>query len=1033
MKQEIKIWVVTYLFIFPLLIYAQDIQETVVKSDSVPLARMKQAESSENNLYNQYFSNILPVAPTAGELMRYADIPVDWAHGIPSIEIPLYTIECGELSLPITLSYYAGGIKVDQVATWVGLGWSLNAGGVITANCIDDKYGNYQKNFCHNLMTTEEFKTYMKITGFDNNLQCETTLEDLYDRQTIPDLGSYNFMGYSGRFFLYDLKIRDLCGSKQLSFGYFNPTSRQTLSAKDLKGIQYDFDYRTTTYSYSIPYSINIIQDYCWAHIPNIDYYTNYAKCSCSCWLTKVVGPMHKDSIQIKYGTHDVSYKTMSTGIKSRIKGYTAWTDFIFREGTTSASAFNNETLSHDAYITEIIASNGVRVEFILANEREDLLPMHGSSKPKALSEIKVYTPSGNILKRWTFEYDYFKSYISHPVYPSSDLRLKLKSIKEYGSSFSDDPHIYRFSYYGEEPGEPQLPFRASFAGRDYFGYCNSVTNQSEASSFDSSFPNTYKEDVYKPTTFEYSIGRDLSVNEKFNYAYSLKSIQYPAGGKRLFKYNTNFIFNDKYGGLCIDKIINYYSKSDSTVQEFHFTSGSVTETPTFTRVRTRDEHAMPSNKYAMQRTIYDVSSTPFTNLASLTGGGIFYASAKEIRDDMAVEYFYLEDEDVNPRYCGYRVLVKYDPLDNFDNYAVSYEGEVYNGQPNFNFNFICPDYKYGHLTKKTIWSNSGYSLLDEIYEYEYQERDTVPIMQISFGLKEWTDDYLYYDMLVSDYITGKALLKNKTTYYYQEEDADPYEVQKQLVETYAYNEYDLPNNVTTLTSNNERLSVETRYVSDISASPYKEMVGKRMIDYPIEVIKRLNDKVIGGTLMTYINQNNLYLRDKIYELKPSATTSSSSFSLYNGTPSLLYGEPSGIVNKFTSYGKIAAMRGKDQVNVVYLWGYNNMYPIAEIKNATYDEVTNKISESDIEAIAARLEPASDDWNRINQLRSSLPHAHISVLTYKPLVGVTSICGPDERIVYYDYDSFGQLKEVYSLENGIKRTIENYEYHYSGK
>ena len=46
----------------------------------------------------------------------------------------------------------------------------------------------------------------------------------------------------------------------------------------------------------------------------------------------------------------------------------------------------------------------------------------------------------------------------------------------------------------------------------------------------------------------------------------------------------------------------------------------------------------MPSNKYAMQRTIYDVSSTPFTNLASLTGGGIFYASAKEIRDDMAVE-----------------------------------------------------------------------------------------------------------------------------------------------------------------------------------------------------------------------------------------------------------------------------------------------------------------------------------------------------------------------------------------------------------
>lgn len=47
MKQEIKIWVVTYLFIFPLLIYAQDIQETVVKSDSATLARIKQAENSK--------------------------------------------------------------------------------------------------------------------------------------------------------------------------------------------------------------------------------------------------------------------------------------------------------------------------------------------------------------------------------------------------------------------------------------------------------------------------------------------------------------------------------------------------------------------------------------------------------------------------------------------------------------------------------------------------------------------------------------------------------------------------------------------------------------------------------------------------------------------------------------------------------------------------------------------------------------------------------------------------------------------------
>lgn len=1023
MKQEIKIWVVTYLFIFPLLIYAQDIQETVVKSDSATLARIKQAENSKNNLYNQYFNNVLPVAPTAGELMRYADIPVDWAHGIPSIEIPLYTIECGELSLPITLSYHAGGIKVDQVATWVGLGWSLNAGGAVTTNCIDDKYGDFQSP-CYDLMTKKKFEEFAYWIGFN-----ESTLENYYARKTIPDLGSYNFMGYSGRFFVYASKAYELFGSQQITFNNFYPNIWNTFSAKDLKGRRYDFKYLTGTYAYSVPNSLATIQEACWNHMVSSGY-DDCAKASRSYWLTKIVGSMGKDSIQIEYAFQSVAYKTMATGVKSAIVGSNYWTDFTLRRGTTSSSAFINETVSHDAHITEIIASNGIRVVFAVNKERDDLLSRSSGIKPKALSEIKIYTPSGEVLKRWTFEYDYFESYVHHPVDPSSDLRLKLKSIKEYGSSLSDKPNVYSFFYYGEEPGEPQMPFRASFAGRDYFGYCNSMTTQSGATSFSNSFPSINIGDIYVQSGIEYYGGRDLSVNEKFNHAYSLKSIKYPTGGKRVFRYKANSIRATGYAGICIHKIINYYSELDSTVQEYSFTGGYVTEIPTFTRMRLRDEFAVPNGEHVMFETICDISSTPFSNLASLTGGGITYITAKEKRDDITIEYNYKGDN-MNPYYCGYRVLVQYAPLDEWNNYSVVREGEVTKWQPDFNCNYICPDYKHGHLAQKTIWSKNR--LIDEIYEYEFQERDTVPIMQISFGEKEWTDDYLYYDMMVSDYITGKALLKNKTTYYYQEEDADPYEVQKQLVETYAYNEYDLPNNVTTLTSNNERLSVETRYVSDISASPYREMVGKRMIDYPIEVIKKLDDKVVGGTLMTYINQNNLYLRDKIYELKPSATTSSSSFSLYNGTPSPLYGEPSGIVNKFTSYGKIAAMRGKDQVNVVYLWGYNNMYPIAEIKNATYDEVTNKISESDIEAIAARLEPASDDWNRINQLRSSLPHAHISVLTYKPLVGVTSICGPDERIVYYDYDSFGQLKEVYSLENGIKRTIENYEYHYSGK
>lgn len=101
-----------------------------------------------------------------------------------------------------------------------------------------------------------------------------------------------------------------------------------------------------------------------------------------------------------------------------------------------------------------------------------------------------------------------------------------------------------------------------------------------------------------------------------------------------------------------------------------------------------------------------------------------------------------------------------------------------------------------------------------------------------------------------------------------------------------------------------------------------------------------MNGKVVEGDLLTYVNENGYFLREKIYELKPSISLAS--FNSFSGIPSSIYGDPVGTVTSYTSCGKIAAMCGRDRINVVYLWGYNNQYPIAEIRNATYDEVTSK-------------------------------------------------------------------------------------------
>lgn len=60
---------------------------------------------------------------TAAAFARYGEIPVDLSTGVPGIEVPIYTITSRRLSVPLSLSYHGGGIKVDDISSPVGLGW----------------------------------------------------------------------------------------------------------------------------------------------------------------------------------------------------------------------------------------------------------------------------------------------------------------------------------------------------------------------------------------------------------------------------------------------------------------------------------------------------------------------------------------------------------------------------------------------------------------------------------------------------------------------------------------------------------------------------------------------------------------------------------------------------------------------------------------------------------------------------------------------------------------------------------------------
>lgn len=55
-----------------------------------------------------------------------------YSTGVPNISIPIHTLHNGNINVPIALRYHPGAVRVSQHPGWVGLGWDLEAGGVIT-------------------------------------------------------------------------------------------------------------------------------------------------------------------------------------------------------------------------------------------------------------------------------------------------------------------------------------------------------------------------------------------------------------------------------------------------------------------------------------------------------------------------------------------------------------------------------------------------------------------------------------------------------------------------------------------------------------------------------------------------------------------------------------------------------------------------------------------------------------------------------------------------------------------------------------
>lgn len=131
-------------------------------------------------------------SPEAAGMNRFIDHPVSYNTGVVSPSVPLYDIQVGRYSMPVTLNYHGAGIKADDENYYVGLGWSLFVGGYISRTVRGRP--DEQQEF--NIRSTRTF-----TLGNKDDL---TYLKDVLHRQIDANYDRYNysFAGYSGSFIL---------------------------------------------------------------------------------------------------------------------------------------------------------------------------------------------------------------------------------------------------------------------------------------------------------------------------------------------------------------------------------------------------------------------------------------------------------------------------------------------------------------------------------------------------------------------------------------------------------------------------------------------------------------------------------------------------------------------------------------------------------------------------------------------------------------------------------------------------------------
>ncbi len=446
--------------------------------------------------FSQELPNITPPSPTAFELGKYGHAPLGLNTGTVQVSIPIYTYKTRNLNVPISLSYRSNGIKVDELSSNVGLGWSLNAGGVITRLVRDENDEN--RGVFYPDEEIELFGLSSPITRDYLHLASGEGVD------SEPDLFMYNFLGHTGQFILDPKGYIHLVPHRDHKIETFIANDyRQGFRIITSDGVAHLFLDEEHTVNRSSGTGEN-------APGPSI---------SCTSWyLSQVIHPLG-DTINFEYTDQNYNYdvsKSQSISLATPIMqascdGSSTGAGLIVKPLITSNLKVIGKRL------TEIRANKSVNGKVIFsANQShpDDKLPGY-----KLVTNISVQNANQVLIEKADL------SYLSTP-----NDRVFLEQVR-----FNDPDKSYFFEYMDPEG----LPERLSKA-QDHWGYANGKTSNQVY------YPNP-RTIPFAPIEFQYyNVGADKSIDPIYTQKGLLKKIQYPTKGHSTYSYESNSYWGEK-------------------------------------------------------------------------------------------------------------------------------------------------------------------------------------------------------------------------------------------------------------------------------------------------------------------------------------------------------------------------------------------------------------------------------------------------------------------------------------------------------